>query len=259
VVRRVVFGSDEPEDRELTDLLARLRLDANWAYLHPRRGRDRARFFELLRDRVAAAGPDSLAAKTANLPASAGTDPIGQIPHWLFAFDAAGIAAARALALVASHPEAGKRVREEASTLDLGQPRQLEYHRACVLESVRLWPTTPALLRESRADTPAGRAGTTYFVYTPFFHRDNETLAYADRFEPEIWLDGRALADPALVPFSAGPGVCPGRNLVLYTTSMFLANLCQGNEYTLRKPSTLDPSRPVPATLDNFGLEFGVR
>jgi cytochrome P450 len=258
VVRGVVFGSNEAEDRELTDLLGTLRLDGNWAYLHPRRENDRARFFELLHARVKAAGPGSLAAKLVTSPARDGVDPVGQIPHWLFAFDAAGMATARALALLATHPEQGERARDELAALDLGEPRQLEYHRACVLESVRLWPTTPALLRESRADTPSGRAGTTFFVYTPFFHRDSENLAYADRFEPEIWLDGRAEADPALVPFSGGPGVCPGRSLVLYTTGMMLANLWQGHDYELRSPSTLDSSRPVPVTQDNFGLEFGV-
>jgi cytochrome P450 len=256
VVRRVVLGSNEPEDRELTDLLARLRLDGNWAYLHPRRKRDRARFSELLRARVRTAGPDSVAVKLASVPAPDGVDPVGQVPHWLFAFDAAGIATARALALLATHSEQGERARGEVASLDLGEPQQLEYHRACVLESVRLWPTTPALLRESRTDTPSGRAGTTYFVYTPFFHRDNELLTYANRFEPEIWLDGRAQANPALVPFSGGPGVCPGRNLVLYTTGMMLANLWQSHAYELRSPSTLDSSRPIPATQDNFGLGF---
>jgi cytochrome P450 len=184
VVRRVVFGSNEAEDRELTDLLGTLRLDGNWAYLHPQRESDRARFFELLHACVKTAGPDSLAAKLVTLPAQDGVDPVGQMSHWLFAFDAAGMVTARALALLATHPEQGKRARDELASLDLGEPQQLEYHRACVLESVRLWPTTPALLRESRADTPSGRAGATYFVYTSFFHRDSETLAYADRFEP---------------------------------------------------------------------------
>jgi cytochrome P450 len=259
VVRRVVFGSNEAEDRELTDLLGDLRLDANWAYLRPQHKRDRTRFFELLHERVNAAGPDSLAAKLVSLPAPEGADPVGQIPHWLFAFDAAGMVTARALALLATSAEQGKRARDEVGSLDLGQPQQLEYHRACVLESVRLWPTTPALLRESRKDTPSGRAGTTYFVYTPFFHRDSENLTYADRFEPEIWLDGRAQAEPALVPFSGGPGVCPGRNLVLYTTGMMLANLWRAHTYELQAPSTLDAERPIPFTQNNFGLVFDVR
>jgi hypothetical protein len=40
-----------------------------------------------------------------------------------------------------------------------------------------------------------------------------------------IWLDGRARQYPQLVPFSAGPAECPGRNVVLLTTSSLLAKL----------------------------------
>src|SRR3954451_731443 len=35
LVRRVVLGDQARDDDTVTDLLARLRLDANWAYLHP--------------------------------------------------------------------------------------------------------------------------------------------------------------------------------------------------------------------------------
>jgi hypothetical protein len=107
VVRRVVFGSDGPAEREITDLLARLRMDGNWAYLHPQRKRLRARFDELLRRRLAAASPDSLAAKIATTPAGPNVDPAGQVPHWLFAFDAAGIATYRALP-VGDPPRTGR-------------------------------------------------------------------------------------------------------------------------------------------------------
>ncbi|MEV8607025.1 cytochrome P450 [Amycolatopsis sp. NPDC051373] len=255
-VRRIALGGDTAEDRELTDLLERLRLDANWAYLHPRRHATRRRFLDLVRRQVGLDRPDSLAAALAAAPDDGETDPPGQLPHWLFAFDAAGMVTFRSLALLATHPDRLAEVRDELAGLDLAQPQRLPALRASVLESVRLWPTTPALLRESRTDTEWGRDRTTFFVYTPYFHRDPDQLPYANRFEPAIWLDGRAANNPALIPFSGGPGACPGRDLVLFTTSMLLANLLQAHDFHLHG-ATLTPGE-LPLTLDNFGLSFDI-
>jgi len=253
LVRRVVLGDSARDDDEVTDLLARLRLDANWAYLHPRRTRSRERFKARLASHLGHAEPGSLASVIAEVDT---TDAVDQVAHWLFAFDAAGIVTYRALALLAAHPAAMERAGEEVAGLDFEMPNQLPYLRACVLESVRLWPTTPMLLRESTEETPWGPAGTTVLIFTPFFHRDRDELPYADRFEPEIWLDGRAQANPALVPFSAGPAICPGRDLVQFCTSTLLAHLIRNNRFEQASGPVLAPERPLPATLDNFHLRF---
>jgi cytochrome P450 len=48
---------------------------------------------------------------------------------------------------------------------------------------------------------------------------------YADRFTPELWLDGQAEQQrDALVPFSEGAAVCPGRQLVLLLTTAMLTD-----------------------------------
>jgi cytochrome P450 len=259
IVRRSVLGDSARDDHRLTDVLAALRYDGNWAYLRPRRRALRESFDRHLRERIRLAEPDSLAARVASTPESPGVDAEGQLPHWLFAFDAAGMATFRTLALLAAHPRDMRLAREEITTGDRLRPQQLPLLRASVLESVRLWPTTPALLRESTADTGWGRAGTTFLVFTPFFHRDAGTLPYADRFAPGIWLDGRARQNPALVPFSAGPGQCPGRNLVLFTASTMLAVLLREHDFALSGGTHLDPEKPLPHTLDNFRLRFDVR
>lgn len=251
-VRRVVLGTAARDDVTLTDLLDRLRLDANWAYLHPRRTRPRAEFHERLTAHLARAEPGSLAAVIATRDEETAPD---QVAHWLFAFDAAGMAAFRTLALLATHPAAMERARTDLAGVDLTEPHQLSYLRACVLDAVRLWPTTPMLLRETTEDTSWGRAGTTVLVFTPFFHRD-AALPYADRFEPEIWLDGRASENPALVPFSAGPAICPGRDLVQFCVSTLLANLLRDTGFEQTAGAVLAPDRPLPATLDNFRLAF---
>ena len=89
-----------------------------------------------------------------------------------------------------------------------------------------------------------------------FFHRAPEP-SYADSFEPGIWLDGRAADNPALVPFSAGPAACPGRNVVLFLTASVLAAVLSEHTVTLEAP-VIDPARRLPATVDNFGMRFRV-
>jgi cytochrome P450 len=131
-----------------------------------------------------------------------------------------------------------------------------------VQESVRLWPTTPAILRDTTTDTTWNGAilpaGTALVVFAPFFHRDDQRLPYADRFTPELWLDGRAQDSWSLVPFGAGPAECAGRNLALLVASTLLAALLERHEFHLASPASLDPRRPLPGTLNPFGLHFQV-
>jgi cytochrome P450 len=88
-------------------------------------------------------------------------------------------------------------------------------------------------------------------------HRDDETLgAAADHFAPELWTDGGRPPEAALVPFSAGPAECAGRNLVLLVASTMLAALLQGHRFRLEPPGRLDAGRPLPGTLDPFRLRF---
>ncbi|WP_037306266.1 cytochrome P450 [Amycolatopsis orientalis] len=257
IVRQVVLGESAADDDVLTDMLARLRKDANWAYAHPRRESLYARFRTRLLEHLERVEPGSLAEVIASAEAERKPEIVAdQVAHWLFAFDAAGIVTFRTLALLATHPAARERADEEVRDADPGGPNQFAYLRACALESVRLWPTTPALLRESTADTAWGPPGTTVLIFTPFFHRDPESMPYADRFEPEIWLDGSAAGNPALVPFSAGPAICPGRDLVLFCASTMLAHLIRDRRFTLVSGAILGPERPLPATLDNFHLKF---
>lgn len=179
------------------------------------------------------------------------------MPHWLFAFDAAGMAAVRAAAVPASRPAALSR----CETDDIASAELRPFLRACVLESVRLWPTTPALLRELTEDTTLGTAGATFrrgssvLIAEPAFHRDAQLLPFADDFVPDIWLDGRAETYPQLVPFSAGPAVCPGRNLVLFATSTALAQLFSAQDLRVDRAATLAEA-PLLLTLNQFGLTF---
>ncbi|MBF6348166.1 cytochrome P450 [Nocardia flavorosea] len=262
LVRRVVLGEQARTDDAITDELWRLRGAANWSFAAPPLRKRRERFLARLYGYVETAEPGSLAGALADIPAGGAIDPVGQMPQWLFAFDAAGIALSRALALLTEHPEQRARARADAEAPERARLRP--YLRACVLESIRLWPTTPVILRDTTEWTRwrtgseqfALEPGAALLILAPAFHRDRR-LPFADSFDPEIWLDGRAEQYPQLVPFSAGPAECPGRNLVLFVTSALLAHLLSGPELRLRSHD-LTPGIPLPATLDNYRLEFTV-
>jgi cytochrome P450 len=260
-VRRIVLGDGAREDHRLTDDLTHLRNRANWSGLVPQQKARRDRFRNAVRTHLDRAEPGSLAAMTARNPADGGTDPVDQVPQWLFAYDPAGAVAYRALALLTAYPDELARVRAEIAERDLTEPHDLPRLRAAILESVRLWPTTPLLLRDTTVPTTWGGstlpAGTAMIIPTWFLHRDDRTRDDADRFHPEQWLDGSAREDWSLVPFSAGPAACPGRELVLFTASTFLAVLLR--DLDPEQPAELSGGEPLPKGLDPFALRFPVR
>ncbi|WP_241562454.1 cytochrome P450 [Streptomyces hoynatensis] len=259
-VRRAVLGDAAREDTDLTGRLAALRAAGNWSLLGPRRRLPRAEFLVRVQRYAFHAPPDTLAGQLRALDTRPEADPVGQVPHWLFAFDAGGAATLRALALLAAHEESAERAAREAAEGGPGGPWDLPFLRACVQESVRLWPTTPLLLRESTEDTrwrgTLVPRGTAFVAYTPYFHRAEPAAPYGDAFAPGIWLDGRAAGLPALVPFSAGPGACPGEDVVLLTASLWLAALLRRHRYALGPKGPLRPGRRIPATLDHFALRL---
>jgi len=262
LVRRLAFGDAARDDESITDQLWTLRSNGNWSFAHPLRRRLRDRFTQNLHRHVTAAPPGSLAGVVRDLAAPASVDPIGQMPHWLFAFDAAGMVTARTLAVLSTHPEQRLRAEAELAGTEPGTPQPYDYLRACVLDTTRLWPTTPVILRDSVEETTWGAAtipaGTGFVILSSAFHRAGD-LPFAHTFEPEIWLDGRAEQYPALVPFSAGPTMCPGRSIVLFTASTFLACLLRSGEFAVISETKPDPARPLPATFDNFGLRFDLQ
>jgi cytochrome P450 len=259
IVRRVVLGDGAREDRELTTELNDLRRAANWAMLRPIRRRLRSRFFEHLGRHLARAEPQSLAGAMSMVDINPTTEPAQQVPQWLFAFDSAGIATFRALALLASHPAHLARARSEIRSRSSAYPAPLL--RAALLESVRLWPTTPLVLRQTTRPTEWEQgvmpAEVGVLIYAPFFHRDDQRLPFADRFSPELWQE-RETEDWPLIPFSRGPAVCPGRELVLLLGSAMLGLLLRDETVNLSPAGRLDPYHPLPATLNNYALRFVV-
>jgi cytochrome P450 len=269
MVRRVVLGDAARDDHAVTDLLADLRAAANWSLVRPKAERTRDRFYRQLNGHLRRAEPGSLAELVAKIPTTETTRPAQQVPQWLFAYDAAAWASYRALALLAAHPDAYEEAGAEVDGQDLGQPHHLSYLRGCVLESLRLWPTTPAVLRQTTErttwETGELEAGASIVIYAPFFHRDPQHLEYADRFAPQVWMEtgtddlalGPVLHDRwPLIPFSAGPGACPGRNLVLLTATTMLGRLLQERRVRPEREDLLRGGSSMPGTLSPFAPTF---
>lgn len=256
IVRRIVLGDGARDDEQVTDDLLRLRKDGNWSYFKPRRTARMRRFLRRVEEYVERAELGSLAELTARTPAAPGTEPHQQVPQWLFAADAGAWSAFRALALLSTTPGATARARAE---LDCSP--DLPYLRAAVLESLRLWPTTPLILRDTTEDTEWARgtlaAGSSVVVFAPFFHRDERNVPEAHRFAPELWLRERTDADWPLVPFSGGPAMCPGRNVVLLMASTVLGRLVAERRYAVAG-APLRPGEPLPGSLSPFHLRFRV-
>ncbi|WP_218125637.1 cytochrome P450 [Sinosporangium album] len=241
IVRRITLGDAARDDRSLIGILNRLRSHANWSYFHPRHDSLLTRFQSRVTHYLDRAEPGSLAAEASQCATVNDIRPVDQIAHWLFAFEAAGITAYRALAVLAG----------DAAAAD---DRHI---RASVLETVRLWPTTPLILRESTTVTTWDKnttvpAKTLFLIHSAFINRDPATLGTAaDRFTPDLWQD-----PPFLVPFSAGPGRCPGEPLVLLTVSTLLAVLLSRSRF---QPSPQpDIATPLPFTFDHFELTFAI-
>lgn len=261
MVRQVIFGKGAREDNEISETMSRLRHAANWAFLVPQNPQLRQRLHQRIGEYLRRAEPGSLAGASSHVRTTSMTAPEQQVPQWLFAFDAAGMATFRTLALLAAHPEHMRRAQAEIAS-SRGEHR-LPYLRSAVLDTIRLWPTSPLVLRESSIDTywnagvlPAGAA---VVIFAPFFHRDDETLPYAHRFSPELWNDSASPQRGALIPFSEGPASCPGRELVLLLSTAMLAEILGKFDVTLRRPCRLEEGRPLPVTLNHFGLRFGLR
>jgi len=261
LVRRVVLGDSARDDVEFYHLLTQLRSDANWAFFKPRRTALREEFLSRLQAYIDRAEPGSLAALAAVAPKDQVTKPEHQAAQWLFAFDPAGMATSRALALLAGHEDRSLEARREAPAVERADA-ELPLLRASILESLRLWPTTPMILRETTKPTrwrgSEMPAGSGIVIFAPYFHRDDRQLDFAHRFEPEIWLEEPVANGYPLVPFSGGPGICPARHLVLMVESRFLAELLRHHDIRLADPERIDPSE-LPAILDPYTMRFIAR
>jgi cytochrome P450 len=138
------------------------------------------------------------------------------------------------LMLLAEHPEAQQRLREEARAAgqwtQLRRREQLPWTRAVVDESLRLFPPGWVISRRAeQADSIGGQdvpAGTLVVISPWLLHRDARSWPHPEEFRPERFLpESTARARPDYVPFGLGPRLCIGRDFALVELTILLVEL----------------------------------
>jgi cytochrome P450 len=93
-------------------------------------------------------------------------------------------------------------------------------------------------------------------IFAPFFHRDDEHLESAHKMSTTTWLDKEVEPSKALVPFSAGPAMCPAHNLVPMVGGLFIDGLLSRVALALDWPK-LDPNA-LPGMLDHAEVKLRI-
>jgi cytochrome P450 len=262
ITRRVVFGDSAADDVSVTAELGELMAAGNKMPGRPADGYPP--FVQRIQRYVDAAEPGSLCALVADAPYDGDTDVAGQLVHWLFAMgDTLAANVLRTLALLASHPLQTAEVRAELAGADLAEPKAvtaLDFLTGCLLEAMRLWPTTQLFGRVTTADVrfPTGAvlpAGSQVLIHNLFNHRNRDRIGFADRFAPEEWATGTAGQDWSFNFFSHGPQGCPGADLALLLGTAFAGRLLERSDLRL-SGAALDPGARLPHGLDVNGLRL---
>jgi len=264
ITRRVVFGDEASDDVRITDLLGDLMAAGNKTPGKPAAGYDE--FLARIQAYVDHPAADSLVGLFADAPHDGATHPAGQVVHWLFAMgDTLPANLFRTLLVLATHPEPLHEVRTELADVDLNEADDLaglDFLGGCILDTMRLWPTTPLFGRVTTRDVefPGGevlKANTQVLIDNAFNHRNGARISYAHRFAPGEWAGGDAGESWLFNFFSHGPQGCPGAGLSVFLGQAFLAKLL-----AVRTPlcdAGLDPGRPLPHALDIYGPRIRLR
>lgn len=264
LTRRVVFGDKAAEDAALTELLGELMSAGNKMPGEPAPRYDE--FIASIARYLDNPEPNSLASLIAQTPSSGDVKPAGQVVHWLFAMgDTLAANTFRALAVLATHMEQQREVRAEMAKADLTTATgiaSLEYLAGCLLDTMRLWPTTTLFGRVATRDVkfPSGAVlpeATQVLIYNVFNHRDRMRIPYADRFSPGEWVTGSAGDDWSYNFFSHGPQGCPGAGLSVFLGQTVLAHLLAAGTPDL-SGMRLDSTKPLPRSLDLYGFSVGL-
>lgn len=257
IALQIIFGAGDP-DSSMSAALRRMMVEANRVFLL-KKSRHFDFFYQRVRNYLRYPNAGSLVALCADVPSTATTRVEKQITHWMFAMkDTLAENAVRTLAIIAAHPQAQDRVHAEIAGSDVSSAvgvDGLKFLEACIQETMRLWPTTPLLLRETVvADILQDSVippGTQVAVLNSFNHRDAETYPFADRFAPELWLDDHHGDD--FNHFSSGPQGCAGKHLALFIAKAVLAALFQNRRYSVLQP-VLNPNEPMPYAYNYFSI-----
>lgn len=170
------------------------------------------------------------------------------------------------LMLLAEHPEAQDRVRDELAAHPGPVPlvvrrEQLPWTRAVVDEALRLFPPAWAISRRSvRDDVVAGHevpAGTLAIISPWLVHRRAEDWPEPEAFRPQRFLEDGADRH-AYLPFGQGPRLCIGREFALGEMVLVLDELLRGHRVETPAGWTRPRARALVAVHPEGGMPLRV-
>jgi cytochrome P450 len=149
---------------------------------------------------------------------------------------------------------------------DVEQLSQLDWLEACAQEAMRLKPVAPLIIIQAQRDTVIADVRVPGDSLVMCLMRpggmDDRKFAEPQSFRPERWLQAEGAAAHSLgsakrsvMPFGAGPRMCPGRYLALAEIKMVLAMLLANFE--IREVATPDgqpPQENLAFTMAPVGL-----
>lgn len=167
--------------------------------------------------------------------------------------------------LLAKHPAAFERLREEALAfypeegLDTAGLEKLVWTKAVAREAMRLYPPAYIIGRQALADDKLGPyhvpAGKNVMINIYGLHRHPKYWDAPNEFRPERMLDPAA-SDPnryAYLPFGAGPRACIGSRFSIVEMQIILASFARAFRFERTSNAevqpaplfTLKPGRPI--------------
>ncbi|XP_046449158.1 cytochrome P450 4c3-like isoform X2 [Daphnia pulex] len=163
---------------------------------------------------------------------------------------------------IAKHPEHQQMVMEEVDQVfggDAERPcstqdaAQLKYLECCIKETLRLYPSVPAVMRSLTEDIDIGGytlpAGVSVALMIYGMHHSPLVYPDPEAFKPERFLPENCVGRHpyAFIPFSAGPRNCIGQKYGILEIKIVLANLMRQFRFAVADMSQpmLTPSSEV--------------
>ncbi|AHK43945.1 MULTISPECIES: cytochrome P450 [Ensifer] len=143
----------------------------------------------------------------------------------------------------ALHEEIGRVCGDRVPTID--DVPQLEWCKAIIEETLRLYPPVPILARQTRqaemiGDIAAER-GSLVLIVPWLLHRTESLFEDPHHFRPDRFMGGRRPTPYSYIPFASGPRVCPGLHFGLTEAILCLAIIAQQFRVTVVDGHKVEP------------------
>ena len=158
--------------------------------------------------------------------------------------------------LISQNPEVYKKLKEEIKTIvgdgeiTFQHLQQLKYTKACLNESMRLYPPIWLIGRRALEDNMIGdyliKKDTDLFITPYIVHRHPDYWKNPEAFDPDRWetKEVQEMDKFAYFPFAAGPRMCIGNNFALFEADIIITKVIQNFdfEYIGQLAPVMDPT-----------------